>query len=206
MAGTRATRRGRRSETDERFFAAGDLHSPPQWGVFPFAAALSPKEPPMAGITAANKTAVLNYIRDNNVQLPTKNGTVDVDSKQVKKLADFMGMSQNAVKDALTGFAPPQANIGNNWSPTGDKGAVGKKAFESVDTAGRSINPNTYDALMDTFKDLSKDQQKAELNWVNTQGQYGLHDFLQRGANLTPWYSKLFDGFGEAAGEAFANR
>jgi hypothetical protein len=182
------------------------LHSEARRGVLFAPQPSRPKEPPMAGITAANKTAVLNYIRDNNVQLPTKNGTVDVDSKQVKKLADFMGMNQNAVKEALTGFAPPQANIGNNWSPTGNKGTVGKNAFESVDTAGRSINPNTYDALMDTFKDLSKDQQKAELNWVNTQGQYGLHDFLQRGANLTPWYQKLFEGAGEAAGEAFANR
>jgi hypothetical protein len=161
----------------------------------------------VAGITAANRTAVQNYVRANNVPLPTSNGTVDVNSKQVKQLADFMGMSQNAVKEALTGFTPPQPQTtGGSWCPTGQKGTVGKQAFESVDTAGRNVDVHTYEALFDTFKDLSKDQQKAELKWMDGQGQFGLHDYLQERAGLLPWYKSLFNDAGNAAGEAFSNR
>jgi hypothetical protein len=161
----------------------------------------------MAGVTAANRSAIQNFVRANNVPLPTSNGRVDVNSKQVQQLADDMGMSQGAVKEALSGFTPAQPQTtGGGWCPMGQKGTVGKQAFESVDTAGRNVDVHTYEALFDTFKDLSKDQQKAELKWVDSQGQYGLHDYLQERAGLLPWYKSLLDSAGSAIGEATDHR
>src|SRR5450432_35456 len=131
-------------------------------------------------VTAANKAAVLNYVRDNNVPLPTKNGAVDTGSKQVKQLADQLGLSKDAVAEALTGYQPPQAQLGGGkWSPTGGKGEVARKTFEAADPAGADIDVKTYQQIGDAFKDLSKDSRKAELKWVEGKGQFGLEKYLK---------------------------
>src|SRR4051812_29459048 len=115
-------------------------------------------------VTPANKSAVLNYVREKSIDVPT-GGRVDPGSKQVKDIAKGLGLSREAVTEALTGF-DPHAPVDHS-SLSGNP----KANFESLVPVDGGVHVDKYNEIADAFKDLAKDSQKSEIKYVESKNQ-----------------------------------
>ena len=143
-------------------------------------------------VTAANKTAVLNYVREKSINIPA-GGRIDEGSKEVKDIAKGLGMSRTAVAEALSGF-DPSAPVDHS-SITGTP----KENFEALVPKDGSIHTEKYNEIADAFKDLGKDNQKAEIKWVESKNQPGLAQYLK---DVTHSDNGFLSSLGNAIGEA----